>query len=213
MKKTHLWRSIAAIGTALACLTLMTNPAAASMHTSAITGGDITFTKSSITPEAIDLAPGTGPCPAGTMDVDFGSTDSTILVTAINQRFFTHFSPSGPDYLVVLSRSAFGNTSGTVTSTTTPHTFSSLRVAVVMTIYASTSYNDITCTSTGAAVCTLAVVLQLSGTLTSLSTSTQFSAAGSSVGTVANFPMCPAGPSHLTGSTAAVTSPLTAHLT
>lgn len=218
MNPTPLRRSIAAIGTALACLALMANPAAATIHTSDITGGELALIKPSMTPEVIDLGPGTGPCPAGAWTLDVDTASSTLSVTAIDQRVIT--SLSSPDYLVVFTRYPLGNSPGPVSSATTPHTFSSLRVAVAMSIYGSTRYNTSSCSvsvdgTTGlpfTPTCTLLVLLNVSGTLTSLSPSTQLSATFSSLGTVAMLPGC-SGPTFLVGSTAAATTPFTAHLT
>lgn len=210
MKKTHLRRSLAAVATAIACLAIMGNPAAASAtYTATIATGVVTLTKTGMTPEVVDLAPTTPSCTSpSTLTVQTSSTtsSSTVSVTAINASHVRTFGATGT-YLTVLTRSTTGNVAGHITSDTTPHTITGSRVSIVITIY-----NTASCTPTGTAICTLAVSLNLSGTSTSLSTGTSFNLSGTSQGTVVAFPTCGAGPAYLIGSASSVTSPITGTL-
>jgi hypothetical protein len=216
MHMTHLQRSIAAVATALACLLALGNPAAAipTTYTAAITGGEITMTKSGITPEVIDLDSTTS-CTSASMNLNVTSdtSSSNATITAFNWSHVVTF-PNGGNYLETLTRSTTGNTAGHLTSTTTPHTIGPIgttppRVALVFTIYNTTS-----CTPTGTPVCTLAFQLNLANfTTTSVSTSTTFSFTGTSQGTVAAFPTCTAGPSFLAGAAVNLSTPVTGHFT
>lgn len=194
-------RSLAALGTVIACLATMAVPTAATVHTAALTGGQLTLTKTGVT-EVIDAGSTTSCTLPSTIQVDDG-TGTTLAVTALNASHVQHFSTSA-SYLMVLTRSTVGNSAGTLNSTTTPHTITSMRVAVVMTFYNTTS-----CTPTGTPVCNLAVLLHLSGTSTSTSAGSNFTLTGTSVGTVVANPTCTAGPSHIIGTSAATTSALT----
>lgn len=206
MKKTNLRRSFAAVGAAVACLMVMANPAAAVGHTADLTAGEITLTKTGITPEVIDLSPGgTGSCGTGTLNYD--ETGTTIGVTGLSGSAVRTFGTTGT-FLAVLTRSTSGNTTGTINSTTVPHTITAFRVAIVITIYNTTG-----CTPTGTAICTLAVILSLSGSSTSTSTSQNFTLTGTSVGNMVAFPTCGAGPSYLIGTTSSTTAAIVGHIT
>ncbi len=209
MKKNHLRRTVVAVATALACLMALGNPAAASAtyHVD-ITTGVVTLTKTGMTPEVIDFAPTTPSCTDTSTQVQTTSTttSSTIIFTTINSSHIRTFSTTGT-FLAVLTRSTTGNIAGHINSDATPHTITSLRVAIVITIYNTTG-----CTPTGTPICTLAVLLHLNGTSTSLSNSTNFTVTGSSVGTVVAFPTCATGPSYLIGSSSSTTTALTGHL-
>ncbi len=210
MKKTHLRRSLAALATAIACVAIMGNPAAASAtYTAVINSGVITLTKTGMTPEVVDLAPTTPSCTnPSTLTVTTTSTtsSSTVSVTAINASHIRTFGATGT-YLTVLTRSASGNVAGHIDSTTTPHTVTGSRVSIVITVYNTTS-----CTPTGTPICTLAVSLNLNGFTTSISDDSSFTLTGSSQGTVVAFPTCAAGPSYLIGSASTATSPITGDL-
>ncbi len=205
MKTTHLRRSLAAVGTALVCLLAMSNPAGATLHSATITGGIITSTKTGVT-ETINLNPTTASCSSSTLQTDDGTTGTTIAVTTLGSSHVQAYS-NGQSYLTVLSRSTTGNSAGAYNTAVTPHTVTNLRVAIVATIYNTTS-----CTPTGTPVCTVAAILNLSGTTTSTSVSSTFSLTGASVGTVAAFPTCAAGPSQIIGTTLTVTSAIVGHL-
>ncbi len=206
MKKTYLRRSLAAVATAVACLAIMGNPAAATTHDASLTAGEVTLTKTGMTPEVIDLAPGgTGSCGTGTLTVD--ETGTAVGVTALSASAVRTFGTTGT-FLAVLSRSTTGNTNGTLNSTATPHTITNMRVAIVITIYNTTG-----CTPTGTPICTLAIILNLSGTSTSITTSNTFTLTGASVGNMVAFPTCATGPSYLIGSASTVTSAITGHIT
>ncbi len=197
MTATLLRRSLAALATAttIACLAVA-SPAAAAAHDAGLTGGQITLTKSGITPVVFNLGATMSCTIPSTIQVDDG-TGTTLAVTALNRSHVENYGTS--NYLTVMTRSTSGNVAGTLNSTTTPHTITSMRVAVVLTIYNTTS-----CTPTGTAVCTVAVILNLNGTSTSTSPGSNYSLTGSSVGNVASFPTCTAGPSHIVGSAATV---------
>jgi hypothetical protein len=215
MQTKNLRRTLAAVVTALACLMALGNPAAAipTTYTATIATGEITITKTGITPEVINLGSTTS-CTGSTINVNFTSntTSATVTVTAFNGSHVTSFA-NGGSYLVVLTRSASGNTPGHLNSTTTPHTIGPVgttppRVSIVATVYNTTS-----CTPTGTPVCTLALSLTLTNiTTTSVSTSTTFSFTGSAP-TIVAFPTCTSGPSFLLGSAVNVTSPVTGHFT
>ncbi len=205
MKKTHLRRALAAVGTAIACLGIMANPAAATPHEADLTGGIITLTKTGVT-ETIDLTPGgTGSC--GTGALDFDETGTAISVTSFTASSVRTFSTTGT-FLAVIDQSTIGNSPGTLNSTTNPHTITGLRVGVRVNIYQTTG-----CSTTGLTpICQLGIVLNLSGTSNSMSASNTFSLTGASVGTMAAFPTCTTGPSYLVGTTATVTTPITGHI-
>ncbi len=209
MRKTHLRRSLAAVFTALACLAVMANPAAATTHSADLTGGVITLTKTGVT-EEINLDPTVESCDIGetTFVVDTTSTTPhTIIITVITSSHVVHFTTTSASYLVILTRSNVGNVSGTINSTGSPHTVSSMRVGIKATVYNTTS-----CTPTGTPICELGAVLHLGGSSTSLTTSSTFTLTGSSVGNVVAFPTCTAGPSHLLGTSSTVTSAITGHI-
>ncbi len=207
MKKTYLRRSLAALTTVVACLAIMGSPASAAVHQAALTGGTIVLSKTGVT-ETITLGTTTGSCSTTTITVDLGTetTGASVTVTAFGGSAVQTFSNGS--YLSVLSRSNSGNTAGTLTNTTTGHTISAFRVAIVATIYNTTS-----CTPTGTPVCTIAVLASLTGSSTSTTATNTFSLTGSSVGTVAAFPTCAAGPSQILGTSSSVTSPITGTLT
>ncbi len=217
MHTKHLRRSLTAVVTALACLLALSTPAAATptTYTAAVTGGEITITKTGITPEVIDLGSTTS-CAGTNINVGFSSTttSSQVTVTAFSSSHVTTFA-NGGSYLVVLTRSPVGNTSGHLDSDTIPHTIdtsttgTSPRVGIVATVYNTTS-----CTPTGTPVCTLGLIIGMTAVTTiSVSISTTFGFSGASVGTIAAFPTCTAGPSFLVGSAVTVTSPVVGHFT
>ncbi len=203
MNPTPLRRSLAAVATAVACLALMAHPAAATTHDISITGGEITLTKPGYS-EAFDIGPGTPSC-SSSMTADENGT--TVAVTALSAAHVHHFFGSAGAYLVVFTRSPVGSSPGTIDSTSTPHTITSLQVGILVRIYDTT-----TCTPTGTPLCSLGLILRLDGTSTSLTVSSAFSLTGGSVGTVAAFPTCTAGPTLYIGTTATVTSAITGHL-
>ncbi len=210
MNKTHLRRSVAALATALACLAVVANPAAAVTHDAVITGGQITLTKTGVN-EVVDLG-GTDSCPQGTtLQVDIDATTNTIAATALASRHIHHFSDSNT-YLVVLSRSTFGSP-GAITSASSPHTITSLRVSVGVDIYSPAHYNATTCETTSTPICRLSILFHFSGSSTSSSSSSTYSLTGSSVGNVVGNPTCAAGPSFLLGTTATTSSAIVGHLT
>ncbi len=200
--KTHLRRSLAAVLTALACLALMANPAAAVTHDAVITGGQLTFTKTGITPVVLDLVP--HDCvtdPTSQLDI----TGTSVSVTAIDMRSLDFLYPATTGLLSVFTWQSTLTTAGTLTGTT----LTGLRLTMRITIYSTGG----SCTPTGTPVCTLAMILDLSGTLTGTTTSSTFSLTGSSPFNVATNPTCTAGPSYIVGAAVAVTSPITGHLT
>ncbi len=212
MNKTHLRRSLAALATAFVCVIAMGNPAAAVPVTyrAEITGGEVTVTKTGITPEVFNLNPTTPSCTVpSTLDVHFTSntTSSNVTVTAFNSSHVVTFA-NGGTYLVVMTRSAFGNVAGHLNSDNNPHTITGLRVGIQITVY-----NTASCTPTGSPICTLGVQLAATTlTTTSVSTSTNFSLTGSSVGTIVALPTCSTGPSYLIGASVNTTAPITGHL-
>ncbi len=213
MPTIHLRRSIVAVTTAIACLVALANPAAAVPVTyrAEITAGQVTVTKTGITPTVFDLSPASLCAPGATADLDLSSdtTSSSVSITAFDAALVTDFGLGGTPYLVVLTRSPFSNIPGHLDSDSTPHTITGSRHGLVIRIYLTTG-----CTPTGNPVCTLGVALGLSNvTTTSVSPSTTFSYDGSSVGTIAGFPTCATGPSQILGATVTVTSPVTGHLT
>lgn len=204
MNKTHLWRSIAALTTAIACLAVMASPAPATTHDVTITGGVIRLTKTGVS-EDVDLDPSTPSCTnPSTLQVDEDGT--TVSVTALNASHVKSFF--GGSFLWVLTRSTTGNVAGTLSSTSVPHTITSVRAAVVATIYNTTS-----CTPTGTPVCTIASIFHMTGTSTSTSATQTFSLTGTSVGTVVAFPTCTAGPSGILGTSSTTPSPITGTIT
>ncbi len=216
MNTTHLRRSLAAVGTALVCLVVMANPAAATPvnYNATITGGRIVLSKTGVT-EVIDLVPTTPSCTTpSTLQAHFTSnnTSSNVDVTNLNSSHIRTFGTTGT-YLAVLTRSTVGNSAGHITSQGTPaHTVDSMRVGIQIRIYNTAGTTD-PCAPNGPLVCTLGVLLHLNGTSTSISSSNTFSLTGASVGTVvALAPGCAAGPSYLLGTTSAVTVPITGHL-
>lgn len=207
MKKAHLRRSLAALTTVLACLAATAHPAAAipSTHDGALTSGQITFTKTGMTSEVIEVG---GPsCTSGALQFNHTSntSSSSVTVTAVNASHVKTYATG--TYLTVITRSGVGNSPGHVTGSTESHTMTSMRVALVMTIYNTTS-----CTPSGTPICTLAFLLHMQGTSTSISTSSTFSVTGSGASTVAAFPACASGPTHLIGSTPTTTFPFVGHL-
>ncbi len=202
-------RSLAAVATAIACLATMAGPAAATpaAHTATITGGTFIKTKTTFT-IPIDLAPTPASCAPATFNMATTSTttSSTATVTGFNWSHRLDYG-TGPTHLTTLTQSTMGNVPGHIDSTTTPHTLTGLRVGLIWTVYSSTG-----CTPTGTPVCTLAVLFNLSGTTTSLSTSTTFSFNGSSQGSFVGFSTCTAGPAFSIGATSSVTLPITGHL-
>ncbi len=203
MNTTHLWRSLIAATTAIACLLGLSNPAGAVLHAHGITGGEITLTKTGVT-EVIDLTPGTGTsCGGGTLEVD--ETTTTVIVTTLTASGVRTFSTTGT-FLVVLTRGTFSNSAGSLNSAANPHIIDSSRSSIVATVYNTTS-----CTPTGTPICTLAAVVHLAGTSTSTGVSATFTGTSTSVGTVAAFPTCTAGPSYLIGTSSATTVPITSH--
>ncbi len=212
MPTKHFRRTLAAVVTALACLMAVGNPAAAipTTYTATVTGGQLTLTKTGITPEVINLNGSTPSCTITSVNVNVTSntTSSNVTVTAFSASHVKGFA-NGGSYLVVLTRAAFGNVAGHLNSTVTPHTVTGSRIGILATIYNTTS-----CTPTGTPVCNLAGILAFTNaTTTSVSTSSTFSFSGSTVGTVAANPTCTAGPSFLVGSSGTITSPITGHLT
>ncbi len=207
MKTTHLRRSLAAVATAIACLAVMAGPASATPHDVDITGGVIRLTKTGLTPEDIDLAPTATPSCTNPSTLQVDENGTTAIVTSLDSSHIKHF-PSSSSWLWVLTRSPFGNVAGALDSTVSPHTITSMRVGVLVTIYNTTG-----CTPTGTPICNAAFSLQVNGTSTSTSSGDTFSLTGVSVGTIAAAPTCAAGPSYLIGSTSTVTSPITGTLT
>ncbi len=212
MPTKHLRRTLAAVVTALACLMTPGTPAAAipTTYTASINSGQLTITKTGITPEVITFATTTS-CPPGpsiNVNVTSNTTSSNATVTAFNTSHVATFA-NGGSYLIVLTRAAFGNVAGHINSTVTPHTVTGSRIGIAATVYNTTS-----CTPTGTPVCNLAAVIAFtSATTTSVSTSSTYSFSGASVGTVAAFPTCTAGPSFLVGASVTITSPFTGHFT
>ncbi len=197
MTATHSSRSIAALATAIACLALVANPAAAVVHDVEITNGPTLLTKVGVS-EWLNFS---GFCQYATLTADL--TGTSISVTAMGSSDTPAFSTG--TLLTVLTRSPSGNSPG-VLGVGTTHTITSLRIGVVATIY-----NTLGCVPTGTPVCTVAFILSLSGTSTSVTPSQTLTLSGSSVGSVVSFPTCTAGPTQLLGTTAFTT--LTAHLT
>ncbi len=195
-----LRRSLVVVTMIIAGLIIPAAPAAATTHTIEISDGTIVLSKTGVT-EVIDLGASNSCTNPSTVTTDDG-TGTTLTVTALSASHVQHFSTSG-SYLMVLTRSTAGNTAGALNSTVTPHTITNMRVAVVATFYNTTS-----CTPTGTPLCTVAFLLNLSGTSTSTSTGSTFSLTGSSVGTVVAFPTCAAGPSHILTTSSTTTSPM-----
>lgn len=200
MKTTHLRRSLAVVATTLACLAVMATPAAATPHGVDLTDGLLEFAKAGVY-ETIDLSSPT--CsPAPTLELDVTGTAVSITDVSVTSHF--------PDanVLTVVTPSAIGNTSGTLSGTAiTP-----LRVALTMTLYGTTG-----CTPTGTPLCTLGVLLGLSGTLSGTTASDAVSLHGQSVGNVVALGGCAFGLTFLVGTTLVI-SPfpgfvLTGHLT
>lgn len=205
MDTTRLRRSLAVVVTAVAGLIAFAHPAAAAVHTSQITSGSSTLTKTGVT-ETLSFGSTTS-CSGTTMQIDLGTetVGASVSVTALSQ---SHVQPySSGSYLTVLTRSTTGNTAGTLGGSTGTHTLSTFRVAIVSTIYNTTS-----CTPTGTPVCTVAILFALSGTSTSTTVGNTFSLTGSSVFTTVAFPTCTAGPSQILGTTSTTTTPITGTL-
>ncbi len=190
-----LWRSLAAVTTAIACLAVMTTPAAA--IGSSLVDGNITFTKSGVPVGTLDLGPPTASC---TDSLTFGITGASITVTALN------WSHNDGTYLQVITRSNTGNSAGTITASPPLHLVSSLRFGMVMKFYETSS-----CTPTLFPVCVLTVVFQVLGTLTSLTGSGTYAFNGSSTTTVGSLP-CTGPLAAFVGATSAATSPIVGHL-
>ncbi len=212
MPKTHLRRTVAAVATALACLLPAGIPAAAipTTYTATLALGNITITKTGITPEVINLGSTTSCAPGGTINANFTSntTSSNVSVTAFNWSHVVNYA-NGGGYLTVITRAAFGNVGGHLDSSVTPHTITGSRIGLNITIY-----NTFSCTPMGDPVCNLGLVLAwANATTTSVSTSNTYSFGGSSVGNIAANPSCSAGPSFLVGAVVTVTSPLGGHFT
>ncbi len=209
MRHTHLRRPLTTVTTAIICVIALASPAAAVPVTykAVLTAGVITLTKTGITPEVIDLAPPNPSCIPADYRVTFTSNTNSSNVSITNVAGLHAVTFAGGTYLTQLTRSTFGNTQGHVTdSTTGTHTITATRVALIATIYNTTD-----CTPTGTPVCTLAALLELQGTTTSISTSSNFTLTGSSVTPVVAFPTCAAGPSYLVGTTSTVTTAITGH--
>ncbi len=202
MPSPRLRRSLAAVLTALACLTLMVTPAAAVTHDADITGGEITFTRSGFTPFAFH--PASASCTAPTLELDVTGTSVDVTDFGMATHGFL-IDPGLGSFLAVFTRSPLGSSTGTLSGTN----LTSLRFGIVVTFYSTAS-----CTPTGTPLCTIAFLLHLGGTLTGTTTSSTFSLTGSSTGTTAAFPTCVAGATYYTiGLSASVTSAITGHLT
>ncbi len=191
-------RLLAIIATTVVAAIVNPATATATTHGIDIDGGEMLLSKTGVS-QVIDFEP-KAYCTSPTLTLDDG-TGTTASVTALSSSHVQSY-PIG-SLLTVMTRSTSGNTSGTLTSTSTPHTITSMRVAVVMTIY-----NTSGCTPTGTPLCTLAALLGLDGTSSSTSGGNDFSFTGSSVGTVVAFPTCTAGPSSLTGTSVTVMWPI-----
>lgn len=209
MNLTHLRRSLAAMAVSIALLVTMTNPAASATYIAEVTGGEIMLRKIGlIPPEVIDLGPG-GLCTFGsffTFDTTSTTSSSSLWPASFYSSQVRTFGSTGT-YLMVMTRLSSGNVSGHVSSSTTPHTLTGMRVGFVMTIYNTTD-----CTPTGAPICTLAFLFNVSGTMTSLSTGNNYYFTGTSQGNVVAFPACSAGPSYLVGTTVLTTTPIDGYL-
>lgn len=206
MNTTHGLRPLVVVITFIACSAVMAEPAAATPSADALTAGEITFTKTGMTPEVLDLSPGSsGTCIPPT--IEWERTSSTIRITQIAASKVVTFGATGT-FLVVLSRTTVGWTDGSLTSSTTAHTITNVRVGVQINVY-----NTVSCTPTGSAICNVAFILNLSGTATSFVTSGTKSLTGGIVGSVVAYPTCTLGPSQLIGAVSTVTGPITTHQT
>ncbi len=191
MNTTHLRRAVVAVATAVACLVTLATPSGAVLLNATINGGQFTFVKTGVT-ETIPLT-STGAC--GTPTLVTSITGTVFSMTVFSTSQVTAFAGGG-SYLSVFTRSTSGNSAGTIDTTVTPHVVSNKRIAIVSTVYNTTG-----CTPTGTPVCTVAFILNLSGTGTSTTTGSSYTLSGGSVGTVVAFPTCAAGPSQLLGTT------------
>ncbi len=203
-------RSVAAVGIAMVVLVTMTDPAAAAVHNSTITGGSLTSTKTGVT-EVITLG-GLTSCEATTLSADFGTETQggTYSVTFFGHSHVQPYS-NGQSYLTMMTRSTTGNIAGTWTSSTgTTHSMTSNRVAFTSLIFNTTSCS----TSGNPPICSVAVLLSLNSTFpSSISVSNTFTATGTSVGTVVAFPTCPGGPSQILGTALTTTTGITGTIT
>ncbi len=167
--------------------------------------GNVTLTKTGMTAVVLDFNPlAAGSCSDSSLGLAI--TGTSIGSTSFMASTVRTFGTTGP-YLAVFTRSTTGSSAGTLNTTVTPHTVTNMRVAVVMTVYNTTD-----CTPAGTPMCTLAMVLNLSGTLTGTTPGSELDVTGASVGSFVAFPTCSSGPSFLIGSSGTVTDSITADL-
>ncbi len=197
MSTTHLQRSLAALVTIAGCLIATATPAAAAVHDVDITGGSIFLAKPSVSEELQAL--GSSCTTPSTLSIDLGTETSgaNVSVTALSS---SHVEPySNGSFLTVLTRSAVGSSAGTLTSSTSDHGIANVKVGVVARIYDTNGCGSATL------LCTVGLVLDLSGTSTSTTSGNTISLTGTSVGTVTVFPTCTGGPTQILGTTATAT--------
>lgn len=209
VNRIHMWRSLAAAITAVACLVVTAHPVAAATHDATITGGIITLYKPALVPiDTYDLAPFTPLCASSTLDLDV-TTTGTVGVTALSSTtLVSYLGATGNPYRRVVTYIPTGSTYGTLTGTG-PYTITNMRVAVSVAYYSSAT----TCAVTGTPVCTVGLAVELDGTLTGTTVGSSVSLTGAGVGTVVALPSCVGTLSPLVGSTSEVTAPITATLT
>ncbi len=210
MNRTHLRRSLVAVTTVVVGLVAVAGPAAAATHDADVTGGVITlYGTGSVVKDAYDLAPVVPPCGTSTLELDV-TTTGTIGVTGLQSKTVAnHPVATGNPFLRVLTYIPQGTAYGTLTGAG-PYTITDMRVIVEMTSYSSGDYSGCV-PGPGSGTCTIAFLLELDGTLTgttptstvSLTGGTAFSTA--SLGCLTGF--------GLVGTTAVVTTPITATLT
>lgn len=211
MNPSRIFRTLAVVATAVACLVVPTRPVEAAVHEATILDGIVTvYGTGSVPQDTYDLAPYSPLChPDGVFELDVTGT-GTIGVSALDSRTVVSYLGLTGTYLRIVTRIATGSTYGTLTGTG-PYTVSDMRVGVRV-VYTG-SYDETTCENTGLAMCDVTFVLELDGTLTTTTVGATASLTGASVGTVAEGDWCIEPFDELVGSTVALSTPITAVFT